>query len=43
MLERINPEAAARYMEKAQNEVHKKFDLYTHMAAMAVDASKKED
>ena len=43
MLERINPEAAARYGEEAQNDVHKKFELYSHMAAMAVDGGEKEE
>ena len=43
MLERINPEAAARYGEEAQSDVHKKFELYAHMASMAADSGKKED
>jgi len=42
MLERINPEAAARYGEEAQNDVHKKFELYRHMAAMAMGDGKED-
>ncbi len=42
MLERINPEAAARYEEETQKDVLKKFELYSYLADMAADGGKKE-
>jgi len=42
MLERIDPDAAIRYGEEAQKEVNKKFELYSYMAAQAMDDGKDE-
>ena len=37
MLERIDPEAAARYEKEAQQEIRKRFQLYTHLAEIAAE------
>ena len=43
MLQRINPEAKAMYEEQAQQEVNDRFELYSHMAEMAMNSGAKDE